>query len=132
MPAPIRDPVIRTTPRPSDINLNGHIFGGWILSQMDIAGGIAAIRETGGGAVATVAIEAMTFHRPVLLTDWVSVYADVVGTGRTSITVHIEVAAMRRGADAEVMVTEGTFVYVHIDSNGKPLPLTSNRPETHG
>lgn len=89
---------------------------------MDIAGGLAAMRHS-GGRVATVAIEAMTFHRPVLITDWVSVYADVVKTGRTSITVHMEVAAMRRGQDEEVRVTEGTFIYVHIDEEGNPLAL---------
>ena len=122
MPVAVRDPIIRTTPRPSDINMNGHIFGGWILSQMDIAGGIAAMRLS-GGQVATVAIEAMTFHRPVLITDWVSVYAEVVKTGRTSITVHIEVAAMRRNEDEEVKVTEGTFIYVHIDKDGHPIPV---------
>lgn len=117
-----RDPVIRTTPRPSDLNVNGHIFGGWILSQMDIAGGVVALREA-GGPVATVAVEAMTFHQPVLLTDWISVYATVTGTGTTSITVHIEVAAMRRDADEEIKVTEGTFIFVHLDDNGRPRPL---------
>lgn len=117
-----RDPVIRTMPRPADINLNGHIFGGWILSQMDIAGGIAAIRRS-GGAVATVAIEAMKFHQPVLISDLVSLYADIVETGRTSITVKIEVTATRRNSDEEIKVTEGTYIYVHIDENGRPTPL---------
>jgi len=117
-----RDPVIRTMPRPADINLNGHIFGGWILSQMDIAGGIASIRVA-GGRVATVTVEAMKFHQPILITDVVSVYAEVVKTGRTSITVHMEVTAKRREEESEVKVTEGTFIYVKIDDDGRPVPL---------
>lgn len=117
-----RDPVIRTMPRPADINLNGHIFGGWILSQMDIAGGIASIRVA-GGRVATVTVEAMKFHQPILITDVVSVYAEVVKTGRTSITVHMEVTAKRREEENEVKVTEGTFIYVKIDDDGRPVPL---------
>lgn len=117
-----RDPVIRTMPRPADINLNGHIFGGWILSQMDIAGGIASIRVA-GGRVATVAVEAMKFHQPILITDLVSVYAEVVRTGRTSITVNMEVMAKRREEESEVKVTEGTFIYVKIDDDGRPVPL---------
>jgi acyl-CoA thioesterase YciA len=109
-------------PRPADINLNGHIFGGWILSQMDIAGGIASIRVA-GGRVATVTVEAMKFHQPILITDVVSVYAEVVKTGRTSITVHMEVTAKRREEENEVKVTEGTFIYVKIDDDGRPVPL---------
>lgn len=117
-----RQPTIRTLPKPSDINHNGHIFGGWILSQMDVAGGITALRRA-GGPVATVAIEAMTFHRPVLVHDWLSVYTDIARTGRTSIAIHIEVKVMRRGASEEVTVTEGTFVYVRIDDEGNPTPI---------
>lgn len=117
-----RQPTIRTLPKPSDINQNGHIFGGWILSQMDVAGGITALRRA-GGPVATVAIEAMTFHQPVLVHDWLSVYTDITRTGRTSIAVRIEVKVMRRGATEEVTVTEGTFVYVRIDEHGRPTPI---------
>lgn len=117
-----RQPTVRTLPKPSDINNNGHIFGGWILSQMDVAGGITALRRA-GGPVATVAIEAMTFHEPVLVTDWLSVYTDIVKTGRTSVTVDIEVKVMRRGATSEIMVTGGTFVYVRIDDHGRPIPI---------
>lgn len=123
-----RQPTIRTIPKPSDINHNGHIFGGWILSQMDVAGGVAAGRRA-GGAVATVAIEAMTFHRPVLVTDWLSVYTDISRIGRTSITVEIEVKVMRRGATEEVTVTRGTFIYVRIDANGRPLAIDPLPPE---
>jgi len=114
-------PILRTVPRPGDINSNGHIFGGWVLSQMDIAGGIVARREA-DGAVATVAIEAMTFIAPVLMTDIVSVHAEVVRRGRTSIGIKIEVFA-DRDSDQAVKVTEGLFTFVALDANHKPRPL---------
>mgnify|MGYP005846447089 CR=1 FL=1 len=114
-----RDPVIRTAPQMADLNLNGHIFGGWLLSQMDIAGGITA-SERASGPVATVAVEAMKFHRPVHIGDLVSCYCGIEKVGRTSIHVHIEVCAMRRGLDREVTVTEGTFVFVAVDEEGRP------------
>ena len=81
---PMREPILRTMPRPADINSNGHIFGGWVLSQMDIAGGIMA-RRVAKGPCATVAIEAMEFIAPILLGDIISVYARVVRRGRTSV-----------------------------------------------
>src|ERR1700733_10159341 len=87
-----RDPILRVVPGPGDINANGHIFGGWVLSQMDIAAGIIASREA-QGSVATVAIEAMEFIAPILLRDIVSVYAHVERVGRTSIAIRIEVVA---------------------------------------
>ena len=114
-------PILRTVPRPGDINSNGHIFGGWVLSQMDIAGGIVARREA-DGAVATVAIEAMTFIAPVLMTDIVSVHAEVVRRGRTSIGIKIEVFA-DRDSDQAVKVTEGLFTFVALDARHKPRPL---------
>src|SRR3982750_4013155 len=89
-----KDPVLRVVPGPGDINANGHIFGGWVLSQMDIAAGIVASREA-QGSVATVAIEAMEFLAPILLRDLVSVYARVERVGRTSIAIRIEVVATR-------------------------------------
>src|SRR6195256_1305762 len=89
-----REPILRVVPRPGDINANGHIFGGWVLSQMDIAAGIVASREA-QGSVATVAIEAMEFIAPILLRDLVSVYAHVERVGRTSIAIRIEVVATR-------------------------------------
>ena len=82
-----RDPTLRTMPKPGDINANGHIFGGWVLSQMDIAGGIVAARVA-KGPVATVAIEAMEFIAPILLHDIISVYAEVERRGRTSAARH--------------------------------------------
>ncbi len=117
-----RQPTIRTLPTHSNINSNGHIFGGWILSQMDMAGGIEAIRYA-SGPVATVAVNAMKFHAPVNIGDWLSVYTDITKTGRTSITIHIEVTVVRRGHENEIMVTEGDFVFVALDENHKPLVL---------
>ncbi|MEY4269427.1 MAG: hypothetical protein RLZZ58_643, partial [Pseudomonadota bacterium] len=84
------DPILRVVPQPADINSNGHIFGGWVLSQMDIAGGIVAGRAA-QGPTATVAIEAMHFHAPILVRDVISVYARVERRGRTSMGIRIEV-----------------------------------------
>ena len=117
-----RDPVLRVVPGPSDINANGHIFGGWVLSQMDIAGGITASRRA-GGAVATVAIERMEFIAPINLRDVISVYAEVERVGRTSMGVRIEVVASRDRGATEVKVTEGLFTFVAIDESHHPRPV---------
>ena len=117
-----RDPVLRVVPGPSDINANGHIFGGWVLSQMDIAAGIVAAREA-DGPVATVAIEAMEFIAPILLHDLISVYAEVERIGRTSIAIRIEVVASRDRGRQEVKVTEGLFTFVALDENHQPRPV---------
>ena len=119
-----RDPTLRTVPRPGDINANGHIFGGWVLSQMDMAGGIIASREA-QGAVATVAIEAMEFIAPILLMDIISVYAEVERRGRTSVAIRIDVIATRGPAPEEVRVTSGLFTFVALDENHRPRPLPS-------
>ncbi len=124
-----REPVIRTSPQLADFNLNGHIFGGWILSQMDIAGGITAARRA-NGPVATVAIQAMKFHRPVHPGDLVSCYTDIVKVGRTSIHVHVEVCVSRREKAEEIMVTEGVFVFVAVDEDGRPRPVEPQAAET--
>ncbi|MBA2935260.1 acyl-CoA thioesterase [Sphingomonas sp. CGMCC 1.13654] len=117
-----REPILRVVPMPGDINANGHIFGGWVLSQMDIAGGIVAARRA-GGAVATVAIESMAFISPILLHDLISLYAWVERVGRTSIAVRIEVIASRdRGAN-EVKMTEGLFTFVALDEAHRPRPV---------
>lgn len=116
------EPTIRTVPMPADSNANGDIFGGWVLSQMDIAGGVAASRVARGRTV-TVAVEAMKFHRPVAVGDLVSLYTEILRIGATSITVRIETIVNRRGAGAEITVTEGTFVYVAIDDQGRPRPV---------
>ncbi|MBT5073667.1 MAG: acyl-CoA thioesterase, partial [Kordiimonadaceae bacterium] len=119
-----RQPTIRTLPKHSNINSNGHIFGGWILSQMDSAAGVEAIRYV-GGPVATVAIEAMKFHAPVNVGDWLSVYTDITNVGRTSLTIHIEVTVVRRGEEEETKVTEGDFVFVALDENHGPTEIKS-------
>ena len=115
-------PILRVMPGPTDINANGHIFGGWVLSQMDIAAGIVASREA-QGHVATVAIEAMEFIAPILLQDIVSVYARVEKIGRTSIAIRIEVIASRDRGTRQEKVTEGLFTFVALDENHRPRPV---------
>jgi len=117
-----REPILRVVPGPADINANGHIFGGWVLSQMDIAAGIVA-RHRSGGAVATVAIERMEFHAPIHMRDVISVYADVESVGRTSMKVRIEVMAWRDRGQIRVKVTEGLFTFVAIDQEARPRPV---------
>jgi acyl-CoA thioesterase YciA len=115
-------PILRTVPQPTDINTNGHIFGGWVLSQMDIAGGIVAGRVA-RGPVATVAIDAMHFIQPILLGDIVAVYGKVERRGRTSIAIRVDVKATRNRGDQEVPVTSGLFTFVALDENHRPKPL---------
>ena len=117
-----REPILRVVPRPADINANGHIFGGWVLAQMDIAGGIIAA-EVAQGAVATVAIEAMEFIEPIHLRDIISVYADVERRGRTSVAIRLEVIASRDRGQTQVKVTSGLFTFVALDENHRPRPL---------
>src|SRR3954471_25053536 len=114
-----REPILRVVPGPGDINANGHIFGGWVLGQMDIAAGIVASRRS-RGSVATVAIEAMKFIAPVHLRDLISVYAQVERVGRTSMGVRIEVVANRDLGQTEVKVTEGLFTFVALDAEHRP------------
>jgi len=117
-----RDPVLRVVPGPSDINANGHIFGGWVLSQMDIAGGITASKRA-QGSVATVAIERMEFIAPIHLRDVISVYAEVERVGRSSMGVRIEVIATRDSGASQVKVTEGLFTFVALDEQNRPRPV---------
>ena len=124
-----RDPILRVVPRPADINANGHIFGGWVLSQMDIAAGIVASREA-DGPVATVAIEAMEFVAPILLHDLISVYAWVERIGRTSIAIRIEVVASRKRGKEQVKVTEGLFTFVALDEDNRPRPVKRAQPSS--
>jgi acyl-CoA thioesterase YciA len=119
MTGPERVPILRVVPGPSDINANGHIFGGWVLSQMDIAGGIAASRRA-DGPVATIAIERMEFIAPIHLRDLISVFAHVEHVGRTSMKVRIEVIAQRDRGATEVKVTEGLFTFVALDAEHRP------------
>ena len=117
-----REPILRVVPRPGDINANGHIFGGWILSQMDIAAGIVASRRA-QGPVATIAIDAMEFIAPILLRDLISVYASVERVGRTSLAIRIDVIATRGLGAEQVKVTEGLFTFVALDEDARPRPL---------
>lgn len=116
------EPILRTAPRPADINANGHIFGGWVLSQMDIAGGIVAGRAA-QGRCATVAIESMEFIAPILLSDIVSIYARVERRGRTSIAIRLDVIAHRDRGALDVKVTSGVFTFVALDDDFRPRPL---------
>jgi acyl-CoA thioesterase YciA len=122
MTKPRGEPILRVVPRPGDINANGHIFGGWVLSQMDIAAGIVASRRA-QGPVATVAIEAMEFITPILLHDIISVYATIERTGRTSMGIRIEVIAERNRGTDRVKVTEGLFTFVALDEEARPRAL---------
>jgi acyl-CoA thioesterase YciA len=118
---PSGEPVIRTIAMPADTNPNGDIFGGWLMAQMDLAGGSAAHRRA-NGRVATVAVDSMTFHHPVKVGDEVSIYATVAGIGRTSLRIFIE--AWRRGRDGAMhKVTSATFVFVAIGEDGRPRPV---------
>ena len=119
---PDRDPALRVVPMPSDSNYTGDIFGGWIMSQVDIAGSIPAI-QLAKGRVATVAVNSFVFKQPVMIGDLVSFYADVVKVGRTSITVDVEVYARRRDLHEVVKVTEATLTYVAVDDQRRPRPV---------
>ena len=122
MNEPHRAAILRVVPGPSDINANGHIFGGWVLSQMDIAAGIVASRRA-DGPVATIAIDRMEFLAPIHLRDLISVYAKVDQVGRTSMKIKIEVIATRDRGATEVKVTEGLFTFVAIDDEARPRPV---------
>lgn len=115
---------LRAIAMPADANPNGDIFGGWLLSQMDLAGGNLA-GQRARGRVATVAITAMTFHLPVFIGDEVSCHCDVMRVGRTSITILVETWVRRRDGGEVVKVTEGTFTYVAIGLDRRPRPVAS-------
>ena len=117
-----REVALRVVPMPSDANYTGDIFGGWIMSQVDIAGSIPALRLA-RGRIATVAVNSFTFKQPVLIGDLVSFYADIVRVGRTSITVDVEVYAERRTLHEVVKVTEATLTYVAVDDERRPRPV---------
>jgi acyl-CoA thioesterase YciA len=124
---PCGDLSIRTLAMPADTNSHGDIFGGWLLSQMDIAGGIFAAKTAKVRPV-TVAIEAMHFRKPVFVGDLVSVHANLVRVGKTSITVHLEVWVMRRKEAHSILVTDGNFTYVSIDDQGNPQSIPQSDP----
>jgi acyl-CoA thioesterase YciA len=117
-----REVALRVVPMPSDANYTGDIFGGWIMSQADIAGSVPALRLA-RGRIATVAVNSFTFKQPVLIGDLVSFYAEIVRVGRTSITVDVEVYAERRTLLEVVKVTEATLTYVAVDDERRPRPV---------
>lgn len=117
--------ILRVVPLPADVNANGDIFGGWVMSQVDIAGGVTAAQRA-RGRVATVAVNAFQFRQPISIGDVVSFYTRVERVGRTSITVHVEVIAERNpSAPVTVKVTEATLTYVAIDRDGGKREVTS-------
>lgn len=119
---PQGSPTIRTIAMPADTNPSGDIFGGWLMSQMDLAAGsVAAL--TSGGRSATVAVDAMIFHRPVKVGDEVSLYAALVRLGRTSMTIHVDAWRRPRAAALSEKVTEANFTFVALDVEGKPVPV---------
>jgi acyl-CoA thioesterase YciA len=124
---PCGDLSIRTLAMPADTNQNGDIFGGWLLSQMDIGGGIFASKIAKSRTV-TVALEAMNFRKPVFVGDVVSVHANLVRIGKTSVTVHVEAWVMRRKEMHSILVTDGNFTYVSIDDNGRPQLIQPGEP----
>jgi acyl-CoA thioesterase YciA len=120
---PDKVPALRVLPMPADANQNGDIFGGWIMSQVDLAGGTVA-GKVARGRVATVAVKEFVFKQPVQIGDLLSFYVDVEKIGNTSITLTVEVYAERRPENPKVVkVTEATITYVAIDSSGRPRPV---------
>lgn len=119
-------PVLRIVAMPRDANPGGCIFGGWIMSQVDIAGAIVAI-ERAGGEVATVGVKSFEFHEPVFIGDLVSCYAEVIRTGNTSVTVKVDVYANRHPGNRDtVKVTEAELTYVALDENRRPRNLAKS------
>lgn len=124
---PDKEPTLRVLPMPADANHTGDIFGGWIMSQVDLAGSIPAVRQA-RGRVATVAVNSFVFRQPVFVGDVVSFYAEVVKVGRTSITVDVEVYSQRRPEkELCVKVTEATLTYVAVDENRQPRVVSAPR-----
>ena len=124
MSGPQGNMVLRTLAMPADTNPNGDIFGGWIMSQMDIAGGLAA-KNLSNSRVSTVAVESMTFLNPVKVGDVVCCYADIINIGNTSMRIKLEVWVLSHPfkSDERQKVTEGFFTYVAINDKGKPIPV---------
>ncbi|MFC5476542.1 acyl-CoA thioesterase [Paraherbaspirillum soli] len=121
-------PQLRVMPMPADANAHGDVFGGWIMAQVDIAGSIPASRRA-NGRVATIAVNSFLFKQPVFVGDLLSLYANIVKVGNTSITVNVEVYAERNRLQAEtVKVTEATLTYVATDDQRKPRQLPPVSP----
>ena len=127
MPAPAPDAprgelTVRTIAMPADTNANGDIFGGWVLAQMDIAGGIAGV-DRARGRVVTLKVDTLIFIQPVRVGDVLCVYTEVEHVGRTSMRIHIEAWARRFMATRRDKVTDATFTFVAVDDNGRPRPV---------
>ena len=116
---------IRTIAMPADTNPSGDIFGGWVLSQMDLAGGLAT-KKLAHGRTVTVAVDSMVFHEPVFVGDTLCCYTDITKQGKTSITVKIEALATRQYEEGRIKVTEGIFTFVAVTSDRKPRPIGSS------
>ena len=127
MTPPPFEPVIRTVAMPADTNSSGDIFGGWLLAQMDMAAGSAAIRRA-RGRCATVALDAMAFLKPVFVGDEVSLYATVTKVGRTSIQVRVEAWRRSRADDLSERVTQALFTFVALDDARRPRPVPITTP----
>jgi acyl-CoA thioesterase YciA len=119
---PEGEPMIRAIAMPADANPSGDIFGGWLMSQMDLAGANAASRRSRGRCV-TVAVDGMVFHEPVFVGDEVSLYCAVMRVGRTSMTIRVEAWRRSRTSDTRNKVTEAMFTYVAVDEDRKPRPV---------
>ncbi|PTM42093.1 acyl-CoA thioesterase [Bosea sp. 124] len=119
---PRGDLTVRINAMPADTNANGDIFGGWVMSRMDAAGGIAGV-DRAQGRVVTIAVDAMTFIRPVKVGDVLSVYTEVEAVGRTSMKIHVEAWARRFRTTIHEKVTDATFTFVAIDEEGRPRPV---------
>lgn len=120
--APRGELTVRISAMPADTNANGDIFGGWVMARMDQAGGIAAV-ERARGRVVTIAVDAMTFIRPVRVGDVLEVYSAIESIGRTSMKVHVEAWAQRFKTHTREKVTDATFTFVHIGDDGRPRPI---------
>lgn len=125
--APRGNLTVRINAMPADTNANGDIFGGWVMSRMDAAGGIAGV-DRAQGRVVTIAVDAMTFIRPVKVGDVLSVYTEVESVGRTSMKIHVEAWARRFRTMVHEKVTDATFTFVAIDEEGRPRPVPK-RPD---
>jgi len=125
--APRGQLTVRINAMPADTNANGDIFGGWVMSRMDAAGGIAGV-DRAQGRVVTVAVDAMTFIQPVKVGDVLSVYTEIESVGRTSMKIHVEAWARRFRTSIHEKVTDATFTFVAIDEEGRPRPVPREEP----
>lgn len=124
--------VLRTVPVPADCNINGHVFGGWIMGQIDIAGAILAVRAAAGKTVTTVTFKDLTFKEPILVGDLISLYAKIIKIGNTSITIEVMAYAWNhRNFDKDAkLVAQATGIYVALDHHGKPTPFSQPKSVT--